>query len=83
MIGLLIAAVVVLIAWWVLRRLVMLLVVAALLIGAAVWASDSSVRHHGQATVSRQLHRLERKARHDATRGVRHDTDKVASRPGE
>lgn len=80
MIGLLIAAAVVLVAWWVLRRLVMLLVVAALLIGAAVWASDSGVRHHGQGTVSRQLHRLERKARHDVTRVVRDNADKAAGR---
>ena len=64
----------------VLRRLVMLLVVAALLIGAAVWASHAGVRHHGQAAVGRQLHRLESKARHDVTHVARHDADTVASR---
>lgn len=77
MIAFLVAAGVVMVAWWALRRLIMLALVAALLIGAAVWASHPSARHHGPASAARQLHRLERNARHDVTRKVSHDVTRV------
>lgn len=66
-IALRIAAAVVLLAWWVLRRLIMLAVVAALVIAAGVWATHPGVQHHARSTVTRQLHRLQRQARRDAT----------------